>query len=90
MLSSLNHHLSILKLTVHETYLDSLATGTQASNAERGWQRPRLQRSKWFDIFNCEQRIEAFRCLWGVMAYLTRDDERLEDSANGDATMTGT
>ena len=34
-----------------------------------------MQRSEWFDLFDMEQRLEAFRGLWGVMAYLTRNSQ---------------
>lgn len=42
---------------------------------DEDWCRPKLYRTKWFDLFDKEQRIEAFRGLWGVMAYLCREVE---------------
>nr|POE48063.1 hypothetical protein CFP56_01391 [Quercus suber] len=74
LLSSLNTHIAILKLTVHTAYTDSLITGTLPSQAlaERDWSCPRLQRTQWYDLFDPAQRAEAFRALWGVMAFLTR------------------
>jgi hypothetical protein len=75
MVSSLNHHISILKLTIHEAYVDSLTSGTPPKNLPsiRDWGRPRLQRTEWFDLFDTEQRIAAFQGLWGVMSYLNRE-----------------
>lgn len=74
LVSSLNHHLSLLKLTVHEAYMDYLTFGNmpQTPPEDTDWSRPKLQRSKWYDLFQEEQRVEAFRGLWGVMAFLCR------------------
>ncbi|KAK5678812.1 hypothetical protein LTS10_008467 [Elasticomyces elasticus] len=69
MVSSLNHHISIVKLTVHDTYTDSLVAGTSLEYRPK----PTLQRSQWFDLFDQQQRVEAVRGIWGVMAYLTRE-----------------
>ncbi|KAK3114957.1 hypothetical protein LTR53_006183 [Teratosphaeriaceae sp. CCFEE 6253] len=75
LLSSLNHHIAILKLTVHEAYVDALASGTEPGvpPTEADWCRPRLERSRWFDLFQPRQREEAFRGVGGVMAYLMRE-----------------
>jgi hypothetical protein len=75
MVSSLNHHISILKLTIHDAYLDYLATAKCPENPpkETDWSRPKLQRSEWLDLFDMEQRVLAFRALWAVMDYLSRD-----------------
>ncbi|KAK5710651.1 hypothetical protein LTR17_018755 [Elasticomyces elasticus] len=69
MVSSLNHHISIVKLTVHDTYIDSLVAGKSLEDRPK----PTLQRSQWFDLFDPQQRVEALRGIWGVMAYLTRE-----------------
>jgi hypothetical protein len=37
------------------------------------WCRPTLQRSKWYDLFNKDERLELFQGLWSIMEYLTRD-----------------
>lgn len=89
MVSSLNHHISILKLTVHDAYLDFLSDGKlpDSSSQEHDWCRPKFQRSQWFDLFNADDRISAFRTLWAVMAYLTRP---IETSIEQDVTMAGT
>ncbi|KAK3627778.1 hypothetical protein LTR56_019011 [Elasticomyces elasticus] len=69
MVSSLNHHISIVKLTVHDAYTDSLVAGTSLEDLPK----PTLQRSQWFDLFDSQQRVQTLRGVWGVMAYLTRD-----------------
>ncbi|KAK0859566.1 hypothetical protein LTR91_020857 [Friedmanniomyces endolithicus] len=76
MISSLNHHIFIVKLTVHEAYIDNLVSGAplfDSMTGAPGPAKPKLQRSQWFDLFDEQQRVEAFRGVWGVMAYLTRD-----------------
>ncbi|KAK1810936.1 hypothetical protein LTR12_014694 [Friedmanniomyces endolithicus] len=78
MISSLNHHISIVKLTVREAYIDNLVSGAplfDSMTGAPGPAKPKLQRSQWFDLFDEQQRVEAFRGVWGVMAYLTRDTE---------------
>ncbi|KAK5710964.1 hypothetical protein LTR15_012758 [Elasticomyces elasticus] len=68
MVSSLNHHISIVKLVVHDAYTESLVAGTSLEDHPK----PTLQRSQWFDLFDPQQRVEALRGIWGVMAFLTR------------------
>lgn len=74
-MSCLFHHVSILKLTVHDAYMDYLTTGIKPSRtpSEDDWSTPRVERTAWFDLFDQEQRVEAFKCIWGVMEYKTRD-----------------
>ncbi|KAF1820852.1 uncharacterized protein K489DRAFT_44741 [Dissoconium aciculare CBS 342.82] len=103
IVSSLNHHISILRLSVHDAYLECLLTGKMPSSSsssssstdpstaglsssekfseeageaeeKRHWSIPRIRRSKWYDLLNAEDRCEAFRVLWGIMAYLCRDE----------------
>jgi hypothetical protein len=98
IVSSLNHHISILRLSVHDAYLECLLTGKMPSSSpsdpstvgissseklseeegeaeeERHWSIPHIRRSKWYDLLNAEDRCEAFRVLWGIMAYLCRDE----------------
>ena len=75
MVSSINHHISILKLTVHTAYVDYLITGDfpEPLPNTADWCRPRLQRSQWYDFYSKEQRVEAFRSLWGVLSYLNHE-----------------
>ncbi|KAJ4347110.1 uncharacterized protein N0V89_011048 [Didymosphaeria variabile] len=78
MVSSLNHHISILKLRIHPDYLQFLAEGTlpQEPPADPDWFSPKLQRTRWFDLFNIDDRIEAMRGVWGIMNYLMRTREQ--------------
>ncbi|KXT02078.1 hypothetical protein AC578_6672 [Pseudocercospora eumusae] len=75
MVSSLNHHISIVKLTVHWAYVEYTKTEKipQPLPEDENWCRPRLQRTRWYDLLDISQRVEAFRALWSVMSYLMRD-----------------
>lgn len=74
MVSSLNHHVSLLKLHVHPAYLDYITHGKlpESQPSDPNWCSPKLERTQWFDLFNVEDRTEAMRGLWGVMSYLLR------------------
>lgn len=74
MVSSVNHHISIIKLTIHDEYTDCLTSGKLPDPlpTDPEWSRPKLQRSQWFDLFEEEQRVKAFQGLWGIMTYMTR------------------
>lgn len=90
MVSSLNHHISILKMTVHGAYIEYLQSETLPNPTpdDKDWCSPKLQRTQWFDLLNVDQRVEAFRALWGVTAYLTREiDSSTEGGAEEDAGM---
>jgi hypothetical protein len=75
LVSSLNHHIAILKLRVHAAYLDYLGTGVFPANAASlaaDWSEPVIERSRWYDLFNSKDRIQIFRSLWAVAGYLAR------------------
>jgi hypothetical protein len=75
LVSCLFHHISVLKLTVHNAYTDYLTTGIQPTQtpSEDDWSIPKLERTDWLDLFDQEQRVGAFKCVWGVMEYVSRD-----------------
>ena len=64
-------------MTIHGAYIDCVTSGTlpEIPLNYSEWCRPYIQRSGWFDLFDKDERLEAFRGLWGVMAYLTRQPE---------------
>jgi hypothetical protein len=75
LVSSLNHHISIVKLQVHKHYLHFLRTGEYIDDdACAEWYSPIMSRSRWYDLFSLDERLEAFRLIWGVMGYLARSD----------------
>ncbi|RMZ69488.1 system b [Pyrenophora seminiperda CCB06] len=83
MVSSLNHHISLLKLCIHPAYLEYITEGKLPKDppSEPDWCSPKLSRTRWFDLFNVDDRAEAMRGLWGIMSYLMRaDDNGYEDT----------
>ncbi|KAK4931331.1 hypothetical protein LTR28_011571 [Elasticomyces elasticus] len=90
LISMLVHHISIVKLTTHDAYVEYLESARLPAPppAEADWCSPKLQRSHWFDLFDTQQRLEAFRAVWAVAAYLmfrTRE----EKDGEGDVAMGG-
>ncbi|KAI9810407.1 MAG: hypothetical protein M1827_006293 [Pycnora praestabilis] len=104
MISSIFHHISILRLRVHSKYLQHLTAGTlgpsraqppptsttQTTDQEdqQPWYVLQLQRTRWYDLFQADDRVEAMRGVWGVMRWLMRaegDEEGTEDEAMSEA-----
>ncbi|KAH8727800.1 hypothetical protein GQ44DRAFT_703000 [Phaeosphaeriaceae sp. PMI808] len=82
MVSSLNHHISVLRLRVHPLYLDYLTEGVlpEGSPSDPNWCCPQLQRTRWFNLFEVDDRTEAMRGIWGIMSHMMRREERPEDT----------
>lgn len=89
LFSSVNHHISILHLRVHDKYVEHLPDQCRRDSkiilSEQPWYKLELRRSRWFDILVPEDRIEAMRGLWAVMGWLMR---RTDEGADVDAEMT--
>jgi hypothetical protein len=73
LLSALNHHVSVVRVRVPGSLLEELA-GAQGNEREGVV----MWRSKWWDMFLVDDRVEAMRCIWGMMAYMMR---RIETAA---------
>lgn len=73
VISSLFHHISILRVRVPNRLLQVLA-GAPDQNG-RDWGSLQVWRTKWFDFFVPEDRAEAMKVAWGVMAYAMRKVE---------------
>lgn len=78
MVSSLNHHVSILKLTVHSAYTEYVRTEQLPTPppSDPNWSSPKLQRTKWYDLFDIDERVQAYRAIWGITAYLMRETDK--------------
>jgi hypothetical protein len=60
-------------------YASATNTSTNDSHenkSPREWDKLEMARSKWYDFFQREDRHEAMRGVWGVMAFLTRSKEQ--------------
>lgn len=67
VISSLYHHVSIIRVRVPKRLLEVLDGEEDGNRGEL-----LLWRSKWYDFFVTEDRIEAMELLWGVFAYQMR------------------
>ncbi|KAK7532993.1 uncharacterized protein J3D65DRAFT_633990 [Phyllosticta citribraziliensis] len=87
--SSLNHHVALLHLHVHPAYLDFLQTGELPSPppADPSWSRPVLRRSRWYDFFSVDDRVELFCGLWGLFGWLVRTQPPQQQDGDGDVEM---
>jgi hypothetical protein len=60
----------------------------EGSDDREGWERVVMWRSKWYDLYLKEERIEAMGVVWGMMAWLMRkieDPAKAEDQAAAEA-----
>lgn len=78
MISSINHHISILHLRVHNRYVDVLSEGESeiprdTDSTGQPWHVLKLQRTKWYDLLDAKDRVEAFQGVWRVYHYLLRN-----------------
>lgn len=76
MISSLNHHFSVLHLRVHPNYLAWLETGKaqplDQDKSEHPWQSLVIRRTRWFDMLKPEDRAEGLEGLWALNGWMMR------------------
>ncbi|KAK7745985.1 hypothetical protein SLS53_002706 [Cytospora paraplurivora] len=82
VISSLFHHVSVLRVRVPDRLLQVLAGAPDQKG--RDWGRLEVWRTKWFDLFVPNDRAEAMKIVWGVMAYAMR---KVEDCPGEDREM---
>ena len=88
LVSSMNHHISILRMRVSDRYLAWLQGGGGGEGivSEEGLQAHaksgvlEMWRSKWYDLFIPEERVEAQKGFWCVMSWLTKHENRGEEA----------
>ncbi|KUI59428.1 hypothetical protein VP1G_06708 [Cytospora mali] len=84
VISSLFHHISVLRVRVPDRLLEVLAGAPDQKG--RDWGRLEVWRTRWFDFFVPEDRAEAMKVTWSVMAYATR---KVEDGTGEGEDMKG-
>ncbi|KXJ89425.1 hypothetical protein Micbo1qcDRAFT_235241 [Microdochium bolleyi] len=96
LLSSVFHHLSVLRVRVPLRLLAVIegdvagAVGADTADDDAGgsrsgipeWGGLEVWRSKWFDLFLVPDRLEAMRLIWGVMMWLMREQEDKGNTGN--------
>lgn len=72
VISALFHHVSIMRVRVPQRLLDVLDGDAELDLQKRSWGKVPAWRSRWFDLFSVEDRTEAMKMLWAVMAWQMR------------------
>lgn len=80
MVSSINHHARVLRLRVSDEYLTWLAGGEKGeepdiSRQDSLGQGLALWRTRWFNLFEPEERVALFEGLWTIMTWLLREGD---------------
>ncbi|KAI0597115.1 hypothetical protein F4775DRAFT_561584 [Biscogniauxia sp. FL1348] len=104
VVSSLFHHVCVLRVRVPDKLLEVLdgaaeeeeewegeGEGDNRRRRRRSWAKLEVWRSRWFDLFLVEERLEAMRLVWGMMAWVMRknDGEGEETSVDENGAMEG-
>lgn len=69
VVSALNHHVSMLRIRVPGSLLREFESAEVPVN---GREQVQVWRSRWLDLFIADERAEAVRCIWGIMAWIMR------------------
>lgn len=76
MVTSVNHHVALLRMKVHQQYLEWLETGAEVVEEVVESLRKdvlHVQRSTWFNMFDIQDRREFLIALWRLMCWLNRE-----------------
>lgn len=91
LVSSLNHHVCLVRARVPDPLLSVLG-GERTDAQGRDWGRLVLWRSRWFDLFLIDDRVEAMGLVWAMMSWLMRavdEAPRVSFAAEGDGGAKG-
>ncbi|KXH60479.1 hypothetical protein CNYM01_08822 [Colletotrichum nymphaeae SA-01] len=82
VISSLFHHISVLRVRVPERLLEVLEGAAEQAGGDddvrRSWGQVEARRSPWYDFFVLEERLEAMKLVWSLMGWLMRKPEEEE------------
>lgn len=87
VISSLFHHVSLLRVRVPDRLLEVLS-GAILDPGVHARGRVEVWRTRWFDLFIAQDRVDAMKALWAVMAYSMRKMEPGEE-IHGDEGING-
>ncbi|KAH6677770.1 hypothetical protein F5X68DRAFT_36113 [Plectosphaerella plurivora] len=85
ILSSLFHHVCILRVRVPDRLLEVLE-GAEDVAGTCSWGGLEVRRSAWYDLFLVDQRIQAMQLVWGMMAWTMRQTGP-EEKGEGDSDV---
>lgn len=83
VISSLFHHVSVLRVRVPARLLEVLDGSPEPDLSKRSWGRVPAWRSPWYDFFDVDQRIAAMRMVWAVVAYQMRKNPSRDENIRG-------
>ncbi|OLN94194.1 hypothetical protein CCHL11_02864 [Colletotrichum chlorophyti] len=86
VISSLFHHISVLRVRVPQRLLEVL-DGADEDDVLRGWGQVDVRRSPWYDFFVLEERLDAMKLIWSLMAWLMRKPEESVEKTGEDVSM---
>lgn len=89
VISALFHHISVVRVRVPDGLLAVL---DGEPDEGRSWGRLEVRRSRWFDLFLVEDRIEAMKLVWSMVNFLMREEKEGEGEGAkgaGDVEMSG-
>ncbi|KKY14614.1 hypothetical protein UCRPC4_g06673 [Phaeomoniella chlamydospora] len=82
LLSSINTHISLLHVRIHPEYLNwlSINENDSSSHSQPITNSPNasilhIQRTKWYNLFDIDERIQAMNGIWALMAWMMRGGE---------------
>ncbi|KAH8595215.1 hypothetical protein B0O99DRAFT_623487 [Bisporella sp. PMI_857] len=75
LVSALNHHVCVMRARVPRELLGVFGGG------DGTWDGVKVWRSRWFDLFLPEERVEGMELIWGMMAWLMRSTEGEMDTS---------
>ena len=55
---------------------------TDLDARKQTWYRLKLKRSRWYDLFSPDERLELMRGIWAVFGYLMRKGPESEEDAS--------
>ncbi|KYK60722.1 uncharacterized protein DCS_01860 [Drechmeria coniospora] len=87
VVSSLFHHISLLRFRVPLRLLDVLDGSPEPDASGRSWGKVQAWRSPWYDLFDTHERIVAMQLLWGVMSYQMRERVPSDATDGGSAVV---
>ncbi|KAK0750439.1 hypothetical protein B0T18DRAFT_437637 [Schizothecium vesticola] len=87
VVSALFHHISVVRVRVPDGLLAVLEG---APDEGRSWGQLEVRRSRWFDLFLVEDRVEAMKLVWSMVNFLMREEKEGESAkGGGDVEMSG-
>ncbi|KAH7157190.1 hypothetical protein EDB81DRAFT_415635 [Dactylonectria macrodidyma] len=79
LVSSLFHHASILRVRVPNRLLEVMGGAADSDLTKRSWGKVEAWRSPWYDLFHADQRLEAMKLVWVMMAHQMRKETGTKD-----------